>query len=177
MVPARPRALEDADRRPRTLRPHRLGSRIFLTTAIEGEVIPGHTAVKHTDDGQPFLHPDSVGVERRNTLKVMALDAATGTIAWEQTAYDGALFDNRHRRSSYASATPVTDGERVYAYFGPEGVYAYRLDGQLAWKTSVGKIKTLGLGIGASPVLFRDVLILQCDDDDPRPDDLLRRCR
>jgi outer membrane protein assembly factor BamB len=142
------------------------GSRIFVTTAVEGDVIPGQTAVQHVVSGKEFLHPDSVGVDRRTTFKVMALDAATGKIVWEQTAYQGPLFDNRHKRSSYASATAVTDGERVYAYFGPEGVYAYTMDGRPVWQASVGKIKTLGLGVGTSPVLYRDILIIQCDDDE-----------
>jgi outer membrane protein assembly factor BamB len=86
-------------------------------------------------------------------------------VLWEQVAYDGPMFDNRHKRSSYASTTPVTDGQRVYAHFGPEGVYAYDVSGTLAWKANVAKIKTLGLGVGSSPVLYRDLLILQCDDD------------
>jgi outer membrane protein assembly factor BamB len=141
------------------------GERVFLTTAIEGEPVPGHTAPDHMDRGKPFLHPDSVGVDRRNRLQVLALDARTGKMLWEQTAYDGPMYDNRHRRSSYASATPVTDGERLYVHFGAEGVYAYTVGGTLAWKADVGRIKTLGLGVGTSPILFRDLLILQLDDN------------
>ncbi len=141
------------------------GDRVFLTTAVEGEVVAGHTAPAHMDGGKPFLHPDSVGVDRRNTLKVLALDAATGKTVWEQVAYEGPMFDNRHKRASYASATPVTDGERVYVSFGPEGVYAYNFAGKLAWKTNVGRIKTLGLGVGTSPILYRNLLILQCDEN------------
>ena len=53
-----------------------------------------------------------------NTLQVMGLDAATGKIQWTQTAYEGPMYDDRHKRGSYAAPTPVTDGERVYAYFG-----------------------------------------------------------
>jgi outer membrane protein assembly factor BamB len=141
------------------------GNRVFLTTAVEGDVVPGHTAPVHLDGTQPFLHPDSVGVDRKNTLKVIALDASTGKSVWEQVAYDGPMFDNRHKRSSYASTTPVTDGERLYVHFGAEGVYAYDLAGKLAWKADVGKIKTLGLGVGASPILHGNHLILQLDDD------------
>jgi outer membrane protein assembly factor BamB len=75
------------------------------------------------------------------------------------------MYDNRHRRSSYASTTPVTDGERVYVHFGAEGLYAYDVAGKLAWKSSVGKIKTLGLGLGTSPILYGNLLILQLDDN------------
>jgi outer membrane protein assembly factor BamB len=141
------------------------GDRVFLTTAVEGEIVPGHQAPVHMMGADPFLHPDSMGVDRRNTLKVMALDVATGRLLWEHVAYDGPMFDNRHKRSSYASTTPVTDGERVFVNFGAEGIYAYDVTGKLAWKAAIGKLKTLGLGVGASPILYRDLLILQCDEN------------
>ena len=63
------------------------GSRIFLTTAIEGEVVPGAKAIPHIIDGQDFQHPDGVGADRKHTLKVLALDAVTGKILWERTAW------------------------------------------------------------------------------------------
>jgi outer membrane protein assembly factor BamB len=141
------------------------GNRLFLTMAVEGATVPDHKAPLHFDGTNLFLHPDSMGVDRSNTLKVLAIDTASGKTLWEQVAYDGPMFDNRHKRSSYASATPVTDGERVYVHFGAEGTYAYDFAGKLLWKTTVGQIKTMGLGVGASPILYRDVLILQCDED------------
>src|SRR5262245_22487686 len=112
------------------------GDRLFLTTAIEGEVVPGAAAVKHFDGGQEFVHPDGVGADRKHTLKVLALDATSGRILWERTAWEGTPYDTRHKRGSYASTTPVTDGQLVYAYFGSEGLYAYDFDGKLAWKAS-----------------------------------------
>jgi outer membrane protein assembly factor BamB len=139
--------------------------RIFLTTAIEGEEVPGAKAVPHIDSGKPFLHPDSVGANRKHTYKVLAYDGNSGKLLWEQTAWQGTPYDDRHRRSSYASPSVATDGRLVYAYFGAEGVYAYDLNGKPAWQTSVGKVKTLGLGAASSPVIYRDLVILQCDDD------------
>ena len=94
----------------------------------------------------------------------MALDAKTGKILWDHTAYDGAVFDARHRRSSFAGPTPVTDGTMVFAYFGPEGLYAYDANGELAWKV-VTQFPTLGLGTGTSPVLFENLVIIQRDED------------
>ena len=140
--------------------------RVFLTTAVEGEAAPGAKAVEHIDAGKPFLHPDSVGADRRHTYKVLAYDGRTGKLLWERTAWEGVPFDNRHRRGSYASPSMATDGKLVYAYFGSEGVYAYDVEGTPVWQTSVGKVKTLGLGAASSPVLYRDLVILQCDDDD-----------
>src|SRR5262245_18782445 len=57
------------------------GSRVFLTTAIEGSVVPGAKAVKHTgDDGKEFLHPDSLGADKKHTFKVICLDRDSGKI-------------------------------------------------------------------------------------------------
>ena len=142
------------------------GDRIFLTTAIEGEVVPGATGVKHVLDGQDFRHPQGVGDDRRHAFKVLALDAKSGRVAWERTAHEGLPFDTRHQRGSFASQTPVTDGKLVYAYFGSEGlVFAYDFEGNLKWKVALGGIATVGVGVGTSPVLYRDLLILQCDED------------
>jgi outer membrane protein assembly factor BamB len=140
-------------------------NRLFLTAAIEGEMIPGAKAVGHTVDGQVWLHPDSVAADRKHTLRVIALDAATGRILWDRTAYAGTVYDARHRRGSFAGPTAVTDGQMIYAYFGPEGLYAYDFSGHLAWKM-VEPFKTLGLGTGTSPVLFENVVIIQRDEDE-----------
>jgi outer membrane protein assembly factor BamB len=141
------------------------GNRLFLTTAIEGEVVPGAAAVKHMDEGKEFLHPDSMGANKKHTFKVLAVDADSGKILWERTAWEGTPSDDRHKKSSYAAPTPVTDGGLVYAYFGTEGLYAYDFDGNLVWKAMPGKIPTLGMGTGTSPVLHGDLVILQCDED------------
>lgn len=136
--------------------------RIFLTTAIEGEAIPGQVP-ESVRIKQP--HPDSVAGDKKHTLKVLALDTKTGKTVWEQTAYEGPVFDARHRRSTFAGPSAVTDGKMVYAYFGPEGLYAYDFKGNLAWKT-VTKFHTLGLGTGTSPILYRDLVIIQRDEED-----------
>jgi outer membrane protein assembly factor BamB len=139
--------------------------RIFVTAAIEGEVVPGAKAVGHTVDGQVWTHPDSVAADRKHTMKVLAIDAKSGKVLWERTAYEGTVYDARHRRSSFAGPTAVTDGRMVYAYFGPEGLYAYDFSGRLAWKV-VEHFKTLGLATGTSPVLFQDLVIIQRDEDE-----------
>ena len=141
------------------------GDRIFLTAAIEGDVIPGAKAVDHVVDGKPWVHPDSVAADRKHTLKVLALDAKSGKVVWEQTAYEGPIYDARHRRSSFAAPTAVTDGKRVFAYFGPEGLFAYDTTGKLLWK-STDKFRTLGLGTGTSPVLFDTLVIVQRDENE-----------
>lgn len=143
------------------------GTRLFVTTSIEGERVPGHTAPDHLGfDLKPgYLHPDSTGVDYRNALKVLAFDTRDGKLVWERTAYDGLMYDNRHRKNTYASSTMATDGKLVFAFFEAAGLYAYDFDGALAWKASLGNIAKAGMGPGTSPILFEDLLILQVDQE------------
>lgn len=140
-------------------------NRIFLTTAVEGEVVPGAKAIKHMDGDKEFLHPDSVGADRKHTFKVVCIDRASGKVLWESVAWEGTPYDNRHRKSSYAASTPATDGELVYAFFGTEGLYAYDFKGKLAWKAKLGNLGTVGMGTGTSPVLHENLVIVQCDEE------------
>jgi outer membrane protein assembly factor BamB len=140
------------------------GGRLFVTAAIEGAVIPGRKAVEHTLEGKPWVHPDSVAADLKHTFKLLAIDAATGKMLWERTAYERPVYDARHRVSSFAGPTPATDGEMVFAYFGPEGLYAYDVNGRLAWK-AIEPFGTLGVGTGTSPVLYRHLVIIQRDED------------
>ena len=140
------------------------GDRAFVTSVIEGEAIPGQKAATHMLGGKEWVHPDSVAADRKHTFKVIGIDTKTGKVAWEQTAYAGPVYDARHRQSSFAAPTMITDGKMVFAYFGAEGLYAYDVNGKPAWKV-VEKFKTLGLGAGTSPVLHGDLVIIQRDED------------
>lgn len=142
------------------------GKKIFLTTALDGEVIPGRPAgVTHKlSDGTDFVHPDAVGANLKHTFKVLCLDRDSGKILWERVAYDGPVHDSRHRKASFASSTPATDGKYVFAFFGSEGLYAYDYNGKLVWKQDLGKLGTASVGYGVSPVLYQNLVIMQCDD-------------
>jgi outer membrane protein assembly factor BamB len=144
------------------------GNRVFLTTSIEGVAAPpDHKAPDHLGfDLKPgYLHPDSVGVDRLNALQVLAFDATTGRQVWERTVYDGVMYDNRHRKNTYASSTMATDGKAVYAFFESAGLYAFDIHGAPLWKKSFGGIAKAGMGPGTSPIIFEDLLILQCDQE------------
>lgn len=141
------------------------GDRVFLTSTVRGEQLPEPNAIKHQVGGKDFTHPDWVGSDYIHAFKVIALDRRSGGILWERTAYEGKVYDHRHRRGSYAAGTPATDGQRVYVYFGSEGLYCYDFEGKLVWQLSLGGIATLGMGTGTSPILHENLLILQCDQD------------
>ena len=98
---------------------------------------------------------------------VVCLDLNDGHTVWEQTAHSGQPSTTIHIKNSYASETPVTDGERVYAFFGNVGLYCYDLDGKLIWKHEVEPHKTrYGWGTAASPVLYQDRLYLVNDNEE-----------
>ncbi|HEX7295042.1 MAG TPA: PQQ-binding-like beta-propeller repeat protein [Pyrinomonadaceae bacterium] len=141
------------------------GNRVFLTTSIEGPVVAGAQAVRHVHNGQEYLHPDSVGADHSYTMKLLCVDLNSGKILWDRTVYEGTVYDNRHRKNTYASTTPVTDGKFVYLSFEAEGIYCYDFEGKRIWKSSLGKIAKGGMGLGTSPVLYENLIILQCDQE------------
>ena len=142
------------------------GDHLFLTTSIRGGP-SGHKAPDHLGyNMQPgYKNPDSEESDYSYTLKVLAYDTRNGKLLWERTAYDGIMWDDRHRKNTYASNTVVTDGKMLYAYFEAPGVYAYDFNGKQMWKASLGNIAKGGMGPGTSPVLFENLLILQIDQE------------
>ena len=142
------------------------GKKVFLTTDIEGGPEPtGYKPPKRIIGEKEFTHPEWDGVDKLHTFKTLCLDRDTGKILWEQTSYEGRVYDYRHKRGNYAAPTPITDGKYVYSYFGSEGVYCYDLNGKLIWKKSPGNVGTMGMGVGTSPVLHENLLILLCDQE------------
>jgi outer membrane protein assembly factor BamB len=136
------------------------GNRIFLTTAMnEGK----------TEEPKKGLY---FGGERKATRdthhwKVLCMDLESGKVLWEKLARKGKPQGSIHIKNSYATETPVTDGERVYAYFGNHGLYCYTMDGDLLWSKDWPARKTRhGWGLAASPVLYRDRLYVVNDNDE-----------
>jgi outer membrane protein assembly factor BamB len=89
------------------------------------------------------------------SYQVFALDARTGKVAWQREAHRGKPFGGRHRKNTYASETPATDGERLYVSFGGNvGLFCYSLDGTLLWKrTWTPQPIYLDFGTASSPVV------------------------
>jgi hypothetical protein len=98
---------------------------------------------------------------------VYDVDFATGKVRWSKEIRNGIPAGPKHLKNSYASETPVTDGERVYVYFGSIGLFAFDMKGTLVWSKPLGPFKTrYGWGTAASPVLHRDRIYIVNDNDD-----------
>ena len=102
------------------------------------------------------------GVEGTSLLTI-ALDRATGKEIWRQQVA-AVRKQSRHKLNSPASATPVTDGENVYSFFAEFGLVSYARDGRERWRIPLGPFSSLH-GMGMSPILYQDKLILVCDQD------------
>jgi outer membrane protein assembly factor BamB len=99
--------------------------------------------------------------------EVYCLNAADGKVIWKQTAAEHKPTIPKHGSNTYATETPVTDGERVYAYFGMTGVFCYDLAGKELWKADLGSYSMMfGHGTGGSPMLDDGRLFIQCDNEE-----------
>lgn len=135
------------------------GGRVFLTTCVS--------------DGKEATAKKGLymGGERKASADVhhwlvLALDAGTGRVLWQREAHHGVPETPVHLKNSYASETPVTDGERVYAYFGNVGVFCFGMDSAPLWSKKLGIYKTMfGWGTAASPVLHDGRLYVVDDNE------------
>lgn len=148
------------------------GDKIFITSAFLEKAAPASakpTPPPPAGNGQrPPQQPEYNSYkEEIYRWEVACFDLKTGKEIWKQVAQTGAPRIPKHQQTSYACETPVTDGKRVYAYFGMTGVFCYDLDGKLLWKKDLGAYKTLNnWGTGSSPVLYKDALYVQVDNDE-----------
>jgi outer membrane protein assembly factor BamB len=137
------------------------GDRIFLTTvASEGRV----------EEARKGLY---LGGERNEPSSaihhwiVCCYDWASGKTLWQKTVHTGKPAEPAHIKNTYASETPVTDGERVYFYFGNLGVFCFDLRGKEVWQKRFDPVKTrYNWGTAASPVLHGDRLFIINDNEE-----------
>ncbi len=99
---------------------------------------------------------------------VMAINRADGSVAWERTAREERPHEARQVNNSFASASAMTDGEHVWAYFGSRGIYCYDMNGNLVWEKDLGDMSTRReFGEGSSPALHGDALVITWDHEGP----------
>jgi len=139
------------------------GNRIFVTSACSSD--PKATF-------RPGLYGDGDASKDRSQHRwiIYALDKRTGKVLWERVAHQGVPVEQRHIKSTYANSTPSTDGRIVVAWFGSQGVFAYDVSGRFLWKVELGRldlgaydIPTYEWGPASSPIIWNNLVILQCD--------------
>lgn len=114
------------------------GGRVWITTAVE---------------------------QRGISLRALAFDAATGKeVVNVEVFHLGGAAREINPKNSWASPTPIVDGDRVYVHFGADGTAALTLAGELVWKNKFEYQSQHGAG--GSPVVYGDLLIFSCDGSD-----------
>ena len=93
------------------------------------------------------------------------IDFETGMVRWQQTLHTAVPSLPTHQKSTFASETPVTDGERVYVYLADIGLYALDFDGELVWSVAMDWLPRREWGAASSPVLYGDQLFVVNDND------------
>ena len=145
------------------------GDKIFLTTAIPTGVSAktDAAAAPPAQEGRRGRSFGDTGPQPEQRFDVLCLDRNTGKVLWQKTAKVATPHEGYHGTyGSFASNSPVTDGKRVYAFFGSRGIYAYDLDGNLLWAKDFGPMRIkMAFGEGTAPVLHADRLILNFDHE------------
>jgi outer membrane protein assembly factor BamB len=139
------------------------GGRVFVTSAVSSRADASFRPGLYGDG-------DASADRTRHRFVVSAFDKRTGARLWERVAWEGEPLDKRHVKSTYASASPATDGRVVVAWFGSQGVHAFDVEGNPLWSVDLGRLDlgaydlpSFEWGPASSPVLWNGRVLLQCD--------------
>ena len=144
------------------------GDKIFVLTAIETD-----KALEAVADAAataaPAAPPNRMGIKKPTQLHqfaVLAFDRQNGKLLWRKNVCEALPHEGIHADGSFASGSPVTDGERVYASFGSRGLYCLDMDGKPVWNKDLGPLTIkMSFGEGISPALHGDALIVNQDQE------------
>ncbi|MCX7402362.1 MAG: PQQ-binding-like beta-propeller repeat protein [Planctomycetia bacterium] len=122
-----------------------VGDRVFVTTAVPV-------------DGEPGIFD----------FRLICFDRENGRENWSRSCVKAKPHEGTHETNGFASASPCSDGERVYAHFGSRGLHCYAVDGKHLWSRDFGDMTVRhGFGEGSSPTLAGDLLIVPWDHEGP----------
>ena len=137
-------------------------NKVFLASVVAEKINKPGEGEEASQEGNQDLYLKDV-----YRWELSCVDLETGTELWKQVAHQGNPRIRKHARTNYASETPVTDGKRVFVYFGMTGLYCYDMAGELLWEKDLGAFETQrGWGTGSSPLLYKDKLFVQVDNEE-----------
>jgi outer membrane protein assembly factor BamB len=158
------------------------GGKVYLTTVTtDGKSKPPQTGTEYSNEYVAELQKQGLSfeeilkrlqerdIELPNEVNVhyllYRLDLKSGKVEWSKEFHTGHPPGGRHRKNSFVSETPVTDGKFIYLYIANLGLWAFDLKGNQVWTTplEVNPIY-LDLGTGSSPVLAGNLLVILCDN-------------
>ena len=139
------------------------GDRVYVATAVQAG---GSSDLKVGLYG----NIDSVKEQESNQWRLLALDKGTGRVLWNTLAHEGVPKVARHTKGTHCNSTPATDGRRIVAIFGSEGLFCFDTSGKLLWKKDLGpmdsgyfQVPTAQWGFASSPIIHDGKVIVLCD--------------
>ena len=136
--------------------------RCYVATAVR----PGNADLK------VGLYGDiaSANDQAAHQWRLLALDKATGKVIWDRLGHEGVPRVKRHTKASHCNSTPATDGQRIVAIFGSEGLFCFNMDGDVVWKKDLGpmdsgyfQVPSAQWGFSSSPVIHDGKVVVLCD--------------
>lgn len=144
--------------------------KIFIQTAIKGEM--PETQTENTEVEEPPEDSRRRRRGRRNQVfppykfELLALNRSDGSIAWQKTLRETKPHEGIHDTASFASNSPVTDGEHIYAYFGSRGLYCLDMKGNIKWEKDIGQMyKRNTFGEGSCPIIHGNTIVILQDHE------------
>lgn len=148
------------------------GDTLYVTTAIETDRMPEGAAA------EPEPEPEAErggrggrgGGDRKpkkiHEFAVVALDRKDGSVKWQTKVAETVPHESIHSTNTQASASPITDGQHIIAFFGSRGLHCLDMQGKLLWSKDLGKMQTRNeFGEGASPALYKDTIVVVWDHE------------
>ena len=139
------------------------GDTVYVATSISGQKDAGIKVGYYGDI-------DPVKDDTPHEWRVYALDKKTGAVRWQKTVLTSVPKIKRHMKSTHANSTLATDGERIIAFFGSEGLHAFDMKGNQLWKKDLGVLDAgyymapdAQWETGSSPILHDGVVVVQAD--------------
>jgi outer membrane protein assembly factor BamB len=136
---------------------------VILTSAVPtGKDVPAAATPAPAPGGRPA----QVSPESAFEFVVLAYGRSDGKLRWQRTVKQEKPHEGLHKDGTYASGSALTDGQRIYAFFGSRGLYALDMKGRVLWQKDLGHMQTRNaFGEGASPALHRDTLVVTWDHE------------
>ena len=158
------------------------GGKVYLTTVTtDGKSKEPQTGTEYSNEYAAELEKQGLSmqeiikrlterdIEMPNEVNVhyllYCLDLKSGKVQWSKEFYKGQPPSGRHRKNSFVSETPVTDGKYIYVYVTNLGLYAFDLKGNTVWNTPIEPLPIyLDLGAGSSPALAGNLVVVLNDN-------------
>lgn len=135
------------------------GNQIIVQTAVATD--KKATSADTTKKASPMAPTQTDFIHQ---FKVISVDKNSGKIIWQTIVKEVLPEERTHELGSWASNSPVTDGENIFAFFGSRGLFCLDMKGNVKWERNFGQMDIVAsFGEGSSPAIYKDKIFIQWD--------------